>query len=185
MGNSGTTLRIAMGSAALVPLGHATTLTGDEQIQSRPIGPLMHSLGELGANCRSLRNNGKAPIEISGKLIGGRTSIAASTSQYLSSLLLCTPLAADDTDIDVPLLNEPGYVRMTLDWLDKQQIRYDNRRMREFAVKGGQSYTPFDAAVPADFSSATLSLTLYVLLTTGAHACARAKNVVDKTLEID
>ncbi|UCG59512.1 MAG: 3-phosphoshikimate 1-carboxyvinyltransferase, partial [Phycisphaerales bacterium] len=158
VGNSGTTLRIAMGSAALLPLGRTTTFTGDEQIQTRPLGPLMHSLADLGAKCRSLRNNGRAPVEVSGKLIGGRTSITASTSQYLSSLLLCAPLAADATDIDVPLLNEPGYVQMTLDWLDKQHIQYENQGMRSFKVKGGQAYTPFDAAVPADFSSATFFL---------------------------
>ena len=38
--NSGTTLRIAMGSAALAEPGQATTFTGDEQIQSRSVGPV-------------------------------------------------------------------------------------------------------------------------------------------------
>ena len=156
--NSGTTLRVAMGSAALVEPGRATTFTGDEQIQSRSVGPLMQSLEDLGARCESLKNNDKAPVRVWGRVKGGRTSIAAVTSQYLSSLLLCTPLAADDTDIDVTLLNEPGYVQMTLDWLDKQGIQYENDEMRHFHVKGGQSYRPFDLPVPADFSSATFFL---------------------------
>ena len=156
--NSGTTLRVAMGSAALAEPGPATTFTGDEQIQTRSVGPLMQSLGDLGARCESLKNNDRAPIRVWGRLKGGRTSIAAVTSQYLSSLLLCTPLAADETDIDVTLLNEPGYVQMTLDWLDKQGIRYENDGMRRFHVKGGQSYRPFDLPVPADFSSATFFL---------------------------
>ena len=55
--NSGTTLRVAMGSAALVEPGRATTFTGDEQIQSRSVGPLMQSLEDLGARCESLKNN--------------------------------------------------------------------------------------------------------------------------------
>jgi len=156
--NSGTTLRVAMGSAALAPPGQTTTFTGDEQIQSRPIGPLMDSLGHLGAKCTSLKNNGKAPVEVTGKLVGGKTSIAAFTSQYLSSLLLCTPLATKDTEIDVTLLNEPGYVQMTLDWLDKQQIKYENQELRKFKIKGDQSYKPFDEVIPADFSSATFFL---------------------------
>ncbi len=158
VGNSGTTLRIAMGSAALAPSGQTTTFTGDEQIQTRPVGPLIDSLNELGAKCVSLNNNGKVPIEIAGKLTGGRTAIAASTSQYLSSLLLCAPLASEDTQIDVTLLNEPGYVQMTLDWLDKQQIEYENQQMQIFKITGNQSYKPFEAAVAADFSSATFFL---------------------------
>ncbi|MHC4573095.1 MAG: 3-phosphoshikimate 1-carboxyvinyltransferase [Planctomycetota bacterium] len=158
VGNSGTTLRVAMGSAALAPPGQSTTFTGDEQIQSRPVGPLLEALNNLGAECKSLKNNGKAPVQITGQLAGGKTSIAATTSQYLSSLLLCTPPAANDSEIDVTLLNEPGYVQMTLDWLDRQGIEYDKEDLRRFRVKGGQSYKSFDAAIPADFSSATFFL---------------------------
>lgn len=164
VGNSGTTLRIAMGSAALAPSGQTTTFTGDEQIQTRPIGPLIDSLNDLGAKCVSLKNNGKVPIEIAGKLTGGKTEIAAYTSQYLSSLLLCAPLASDDTRIDVTLLNEPGYVQMTLDWLDKQQIEYENQQMRTIRITGNQSYRAFEAAVAADFSSATFFLCAAALI---------------------
>jgi 3-phosphoshikimate 1-carboxyvinyltransferase len=158
VGNSGTTLRIAMGSASLAQAGQTISFTGDEQIQTRPVGPLIVALGELGAKCTSLKNNGKVPVEITGKLTGGKTAIAATTSQYLSSLLLCAPLASEDSQIDVTLLNEPGYVQMTLDWLDKQQIEYDNQQMRTFKIKGNQSYKAFDATIPADFSSATFFL---------------------------
>jgi 3-phosphoshikimate 1-carboxyvinyltransferase len=158
VGNSGTTLRIAMGSASLAQAGQTISFTGDEQIQTRPVEPLMDALSNLGAKCKSLKNNGKVPVEITGKLTGGKTAIAATTSQYLSSLLLCAPLASKDTLIDVTLLNEPGYVQMTLDWLDKQQIKYDNQQMRTFKIKGNQSYKAFDATIPADFSSATFFL---------------------------
>lgn len=156
--NSGTTLRVAMGSAALAASGQVTSFTGDEQIQSRPVAPLMKSLEELGAKCVSLKNNGKAPVKVWGGLKGGRTAIEAFTSQYLSSLLMCTPLAPNDTNIDVTLLNEPGYVQMTLDWLDKQGIRYEHDGLRHFHVRGGQSYKAYDLPVPADFSSATFFL---------------------------
>jgi 3-phosphoshikimate 1-carboxyvinyltransferase len=169
VGNSGTTLRIAMGSAALAEAGQVVSFTGDEQIQSRPIGPLMEALSNLGAKCKSTKNNGKAPVEVTGKLVGGKATIACHTSQYLSSLLLCTPLAAKDTEVDVTLLNEPGYVQMTLDWLDRQGIKYENQppllrfseakwRGCKFKIKGGQSYKAFDVTVPADFSSATFFL---------------------------
>ncbi len=158
VGNSGTTLRVAMGSAALAPSGHSIGFTGDEQIQTRSVGPLIESLNDLGAKCVSLTDNGKVPVEITGKLTGGKTTIAAATSQYLSSLLLCAPLASEDTEIDVSILNEPGYVQMTLDWLDKQQIEYENEQMSRFSIKGNQSYKAFDTRIPADFSSATFFL---------------------------
>jgi 3-phosphoshikimate 1-carboxyvinyltransferase len=158
VGNSGTTLRIALGSSALIPAGQSVTFTGDEQIRSRPLGPLMQSLRELGAEYKSVTNNDKAPVEITGQLKGGKTTIACATSQYLSSLLLCTPLAEQDTEIEVSLLNEPGYVQMTLDWLDRQEIVYENEQMCRFKIKGSQSYKGFDATIPADFSSATFFL---------------------------
>lgn len=164
VGNSGTTLRIAMGSASLARPGQITTFTGDEQIRARPVGPLLDSLNELGAKCTSLNDNGRAPIEIGGRLTGGKTTIAAFTSQYLSSLLLCTPMSIEDTQIDVTMLNEPGYVQMTLDWLDKQQIQYENQQMRRFRMKANQTYRAFEEAVAADFSSATFFLCAAALM---------------------
>ena len=164
VGNSGTTLRIAMGSAALAQPGQTINFTGDEQIQTRPLGPLMDALSDLGAKCTSLKNNARAPVEITGQLTGGKTDIAASTSQYLTSLLLCTPLTAEDTEINVTLLNEPGYVQMTLDWLDKQSIEYENEHMERFKIRGGQSYKAFDITIPADFSSATFFLCAAAIL---------------------
>jgi 3-phosphoshikimate 1-carboxyvinyltransferase len=147
-----------MGSAALAETGIKTTFTGDKQIQSRPVSPLIKSLTELGAKCISLNNNDKAPLQVTGQLNGGKTSIEAMTSQYLSSLLLCTPLAKNDTEIEVLLLNEPGYVQITLDWLDKQGIEYKNEDFQRFLVKGNQNFRAFDSTIAADFSSATFFL---------------------------
>lgn len=164
VGNSGTTLRLAVGSAALLPKGQKVTFTGDAQIQTRPIQPLLDSLNELGAKAKSLKNNGSAPVEIEGQIIGGKTTIECFTSQYLSSLLLATPLAQKDTEIIVPLLNEPDYVKITLDWLDWQGIKYENQNMKRFIVKGNQKYKAFDKRIPADFSSATFFLCAAAIL---------------------
>ena len=158
VGNSGTTLRIAIGSAALSSPGTKVTMTGDSQIQSRPIGPLLRSINDLGAAARAVNGNDSAPVEISGRLMGGETTIECTTSQYLSSLLLAAPLADGDTEIDVSLLYEPDYVQMTLDWLDRQGIVYENYDMKKFKIRGRQKYNSFDFAIPADFSSATFFL---------------------------
>lgn len=158
VGNSGTTLRIALGACALLREGRVV-LTGDEQIQRRPAGPLADSLTDLGARVVSMNANGCAPFEVHGRIQGGETSIEAVTSQYLSSLLMAAPLADGDTLIRVPLLNEAPYVGITLDWLERQGIRVDYEEdYSEFRVPGGQRYRTVDRRIPGDFSSATFFL---------------------------
>jgi 3-phosphoshikimate 1-carboxyvinyltransferase len=156
VGNSGTTLYASLASACLGS-GH-TVFTGDEQIRQRSAAPLLAALQGLGAEAFSTRGNGCAPLVVRGPLRGGRVSVACPTSQYLTSLLLSCPLAQGDTEIEVPLLHERPYVRMTLDWLDRQGIRYEADGLQCFRISGGQSYTAFDRAIPADFSSATFFL---------------------------
>jgi 3-phosphoshikimate 1-carboxyvinyltransferase len=132
--------------------------TGDHQIRRRPIGPLAKSLNDLGADVTTTRNNGCAPLIVGGRLRGGRTRIEAVTSQFLSSLLICTPLADGDSVIDVPLLNEQPYVHITLDWLGRMGVTLERDELRQFRVPGRQQYRPVDVRVAADFSSATFFL---------------------------
>jgi len=160
--NSGTTLRVALGSAALIGEG-MTIFTGDDQIRRRPIGPLAQSLNDLGALVVSTRANGCAPLAVSGRLRGGKTSIEAVTSQYLSSLLINCPLADGDSEIEVPLLNEKPYVQITLDWLERGGIKLEREEMTWFRIPGGQKYKTIDMRIPADFSSATFFLAAGVL----------------------
>lgn len=158
VGNSGTTLRIALGSCALLATG-SVRMTGDAQIQRRPAQPLIDSLNDLGAKITSTKSNGCAPFEIAGGLVGGETSIEAQTSQYVTSLLMCTPLAKRDSLIRVPLLNEVPYVGITLDWLRTQGISLEYEDdYSEFRVPGGQQFSPVDRRIPGDFSSATFFL---------------------------
>jgi 3-phosphoshikimate 1-carboxyvinyltransferase len=154
--NSGVTLRVGVGVASLAP--GCTVFTGDEQIRARPIGPLLAALNQLGAEAFSTRDNGRAPVVIRGPLCGGRCSLESPTSQYLTSLLICSPLAQGDVEIEVLSLNERPYVSMTLDWLDRQGIQYEHRGLEWFRIPGGQAYRPFQRQVPADFSSATFFL---------------------------
>lgn len=158
VGNSGTTLHTAMGSAALLKSGKAI-LTGDEQIRRRPAGALAKALTGLGASVISKTGNGCAPFEVFGTLRGGRISIECLTSQYLTSLLLATPLSTGSTEIEVPTLNEKPYVTMTLDWIRRQGVRIDcEDDYSMFWIRGGQTFKPVNRRIPADFSSATFLL---------------------------
>jgi len=168
--NSGTTLRIALGSAALLREGMAV-FTGDEQIRRRSAGPLADSLTDLGARVRATRDCGCAPFVAEGRLRGGETSIEAVTSQYLTSLLINTPLADGDSEIHVPLLNERPYVEITLDWLRRQGIAFEHEGLAEFRVPGGQAYRPVDRRIPGDFSSATFFLAAGALAGNAVVSC--------------
>jgi 3-phosphoshikimate 1-carboxyvinyltransferase len=155
-GNSGTSLYLAAATAALIP--GWSVMTGDEQVRRRPAGELLKALNDLGAQAFSTRENGCAPLVIKGRLQGGTTHIKCPTSQYLSGLLINTPLAEGDTEIHVLELNEQPYVNMTLGWLDSQGIEYTHDHMKTFFIQGGQSYKAFQKEIPGDFSSATFFL---------------------------
>jgi len=154
VGNSGTTLYIALGSAALID--GISVLTGDDQIRCRPAQPLIDALNKLGATVESTRANGMAPIIVRGPMRGGEIILDGSkTSQYLTSLLINCPLVRQDTMIRVRNLIEKPYIEMTLRWLEEQRIEIENRDFVEFRIPGGQSYKAFDKTIPADWSSAT------------------------------
>lgn len=154
VGNSGTTLYIAMGSAALVD--GSSVFTGDEQIRRRPAGPLIEALNSLGAQVESTRSNGTAPLVVRGPMTGGSVTLdCGKTSQYLTSLLINCPLASGNTVIEAESLVERPYIEMTLAWLAEQGVELTNDGFRRFSIPGGQRYKGFAKVIPGDFSSAT------------------------------
>lgn len=153
VGNSGTTLRFGVMTAGLSE--GCSVFTGDYQIRRRPLGPLIEALNELGAEVFSTRNNGMAPVVVRGRLKGGKAQLDAVTSQYLSSILINSPLLEKDTEIIITRLNEVPYVEMTMWWLDRHGIKYTNNDFKKFIIKGNQKYNAFNMVIPGDFSSAT------------------------------
>lgn len=155
--NSGTTLRLLAGVAALME--GATNLTGDLSLQKRPMGPLLDALTGLGARARSLGGNGCPPIEIEGVLRGGNVSLSGSTSsQFLSSLLIACPLAARSSEIHLlPPFRSQSYIEMT-----RRIVRAFGVEVTVhgdmFRVPGDQSFRATDVDVPGDFSSAAFPL---------------------------
>ncbi|OPZ35163.1 MAG: 3-phosphoshikimate 1-carboxyvinyltransferase [Spirochaetes bacterium ADurb.BinA120] len=175
VGNSGTSLYMGLGVAALAE--GISVFTGDGQIRSRPAGPLLASLRDLGCMAESTRGNDIPPLVIRGRMKGGRTSVEAHTSQYLSSLLLAAPCADGETRIEVPLLNEAPYVAMTLSWMDRLGIEYKNDGMKRFVIPGGQSYRPFTGSIPADFSSAAFFIVAAAV--TGSRITLKGLDLAD------
>lgn len=156
VGNSGTSLRLTTSVAALQE--EEVVFDGDASLRTRPLQPLLDALNNLEAKAHSLNHNGCCPISIRGKMRGGKTEVSGITSQYLSSLLISTPMLEEDTEIRVSDLHERPYVEMTLAWLKGQQIDYSQEGWETFQVRGRQRYHQFDKRVPGDFSSATFPL---------------------------
>ena len=157
--NSGTTMRLVTGTAALVD--GMTVLTGDASLRSRPQGPLLDAIDELGGSARSTRDNGQAPLVVEGPISGDSVSVPGDvSSQFITSLLMAG--AVTETGVDVELTTElksAPYVDITLEVLDDFGV--DAHRTDDgYAVPGGQSYRPEggDYDVPGDFSSASYLL---------------------------
>ena len=176
MANSGTSLRLITGIIAAL-CDFEVTLDGDESLQSRPIQPLLKSLNELGAEALSINNNGYCPIKIKGKMIGGSTEVLGITSQYISSLLIACPLLEEDTTITLVSPNEIDYIKMTLKWLDEQEIKYEaTEDLTKFKISGNQKYKSFEKEIPADWSSAAFPL---------VGAAITQSNILIKGLDIN
>ena len=156
VGNSGTSLRLTTSVAALQE--EEVIFAGDDSLRTRPLQPLLDALTDLGAQASSVEGNGCCPVSVRGRMGGGKTEVSGITSQYISSLLISTPLLAGDTELRVVNLHEKPYVEMTLGWLDEQQIHYEREGWECFRVQGNQCYQHFDKRVPGDFSSATFPL---------------------------
>ncbi len=172
--NSGTTMRLVAGAASLADGG--TVLTGDGSLRSRPQGPLLSALENLGVRAESTRGNGRAPLVICGPLSGGEVAIPGDvSSQYVTSLLMAGAMTDDGIDIELTTeLKSAPYVDITLELLAEFGIEATPvgsggaEGADGFSVPGGQTYEPEDGTytVPGDFSS------ISYLVAAGAVAAA-------------
>jgi len=136
-----------------------TVLTGGETLRARPFEPICKGINDLGGKAESLQNTGKPPLKISGFLEGGFAEIDGMNSQPVSSLLVNSAIAKNDSEIAVVNPAETIYVEMTMRWLDEQGIKHKAAKdFTKYNVEGGQSYHSFEKAIPADWSSACFSL---------------------------
>lgn len=118
--NSGTSLRFMTAASGL--FDKRITLYGDDSLNSRPNGPLIKALENLGAKIESTYRDGClgfAPLVSSENNIntfsGGKTEISGDqSSQFLSALLMTAPFLENDSQIHVTgkQVSAP-YIRLT------------------------------------------------------------------------
>ena len=160
LGNAGTAMRPLC--AALAASEGEYILTGEPRMKERPIGHLVDALLQLNADIEYLENTDYPPVKIIGKaLTGNRITIDGSiSSQFLTSILMITPLLATDTNIDIDgdLVSKP-YIDITLDIMRRFGVDVQNNDYKSFSIKGNQSYQALDKyMVEGDASSASYFL---------------------------
>lgn len=133
IGEGAAPLRFFVALAASLP-GKCVTVDGAPGLRRRPIAPLVETLRHAGADIEYAAADGCLPLRIKGrKLNGADLQIETSkTSQYLSAILLVSPLW---TDFRLPgnLFSESGeytgvsstYLDMTLKMMREKDIHIE------------------------------------------------------------
>lgn len=157
-GNSGTTTRIISG--ILSGQSFDTTLNGDESIQRRPMKRIMDPLGQMGADIKSIKNNGCAPLLIKGLAPGEHLHsidyISPVASAQVKSCILFAGMYADG----ITTVTEPALSRNHTELMGRAfgaDIKSENNKcsIAPEPVLTGQSFT-----IPGDISSAAYFIAL-------------------------
>jgi 3-phosphoshikimate 1-carboxyvinyltransferase len=107
VGNSGTTMRLLSG--ILSGQKFDTVMTGDESIQKRPMNRVINPLSQMGANIKSIPENGCAPLQIIGSgqnhLHGIDYQSPVASAQVKSAVLLAGLYADNPTSVTEPYVS--------------------------------------------------------------------------------
>jgi 3-phosphoshikimate 1-carboxyvinyltransferase len=126
--------------------------------------PLLDALETLGAKCSS--NDGKPPLEITGKIKGGEISIAGNvSSQFISALFIASPLTEQGTTINISseLVSKP-YLDATISTMKKFGVDVNIiEQYKKYKIEP-QEYKHATITIPSDFSSVALLLSAAVLV---------------------
>ncbi|MBF0235864.1 MAG: 3-phosphoshikimate 1-carboxyvinyltransferase [Desulfamplus sp.] len=161
LGNSGTSMRLLAGTAALGTTPYI--LTGDHRMQERPMGDLLNALIMAGADAISKFGNGAPPVIIKGgnlkhgNTIGGTITLDCSqSSQYLSAMLMMGAVLPEGLLIHLPgpTVSAP-YVDLTIDIMRKFGVNAERIDDRTYRVAGKQTYRAGNFAVEPDLSNAS------------------------------
>ncbi|KAK3266916.1 hypothetical protein CYMTET_24493 [Cymbomonas tetramitiformis] len=159
LGNAGTAMRPL--TAAVAAAGRGTfVLDGVPRMRERPIGDLVDGLVQLGVEAECTLGTGCPPVEVKAAgLPGGKVELSgAVSSQYLTAMLMASPLALGDIDITIKdkLVSVP-YVDMTVKLMKRYGVTVEHSDdYQSMRIPGGQTYkSPGSSYVEGDASSAS------------------------------
>jgi 3-phosphoshikimate 1-carboxyvinyltransferase len=162
LGNAGTAFRPLTAALALSS-GHYR-LSGVPRMHERPIGDLVDSLRQLGADVRYLAAEGYPPLEIFPGSVQPRGQIGVRgevSSQFLTALLMALPLTHAESRIEVAgeLISKP-YVEITLNLMARFGVTVTRNGWQSFDIPRAARYvSPGTLYVEGDASSASYFLT--------------------------
>ncbi|MCD6365872.1 MAG: 3-phosphoshikimate 1-carboxyvinyltransferase [Planctomycetes bacterium] len=161
-GNSGITLRFFAALAACCE-GY-TVFTGDHSLRHlRLCGALIEALNDLGAWAVCTKGDGHAPLVVRGMLKGGRIEMDGMDSQPVSALLIALSVADGSAEIIVRNAGEKPWVGLTLSWLDRCGVKYENDNFERYRTFGPQRWSGFDVQIPLDWSAALYPIVAAVI----------------------
>ncbi|HEV2139183.1 MAG TPA: 3-phosphoshikimate 1-carboxyvinyltransferase [Nitrososphaerales archaeon] len=163
--NSGTTLRFMTSVFSLAERGY-TVLTGDVSTRRRPMQGLLDALVALGGKARSAKGDGCAPIIVGeGGLTGGEAEVRGDvSSQFVSSILIASPLVKRDSTLRVVDAVSRPYIEATMRLSELHEIEVHRDGYSKFDIPGSQKYRACDFVVPGDFSSASFLMAAVALV---------------------
>lgn len=152
-GSSGIVLRFV--GAALGLFHEEVQVVGGEQLQQRrSCKELLSGLKQLGAQkAYSLSRENHVPISIQGPIQAASITIDGKDSQPVSGLLIACSLCLGVSEIYVKNAGEKPWVALTLHWLKKMGVEYEEREYGYYRIQGKESFLPFEYTVPGDLSS--------------------------------
>lgn len=156
--NSGTTIRFL--TAALATCRGTFQLDGVPRMHERPIGDLLDALRQLGAEVKSLNENRGdcPPVQLNALgLEGGTVTIAGNiSSQYLSGLMMASPMAKGDVTLVVEgeLVSVP-YVEMTTNVMQSFGASVSGPSTGPLKVSSNKRYVATDYDIEPDASAAS------------------------------
>lgn len=143
VGLAGTAARFLTALCAAMP-GGVYRLDGVEQMRKRPMKGLIDALRTLGADIRSLGEEGFFPLEIHARgLKGGPVSIdARESSQLLSALLMVAPRAQSPVEITLVGGVRWPFVQMTTRLMEQfGQPGIERRKRDSFLISNTTRYS--------------------------------------------
>ncbi len=156
-GESGTTLRLLVPLAAA--LNKSIIFTGHGRLPERPIQEYIDIMRGHGVE-HARPEKYSLPFSTCGQLEAGVFYAPGNvSSQYISGMLLALPLLEGDSELRLTSkLESAPYVDMTIETMSKFGVDVQ-RTEWGWSIRGGQSYSPADYIVEADYSQAAFWLT--------------------------